>query len=103
MSAVYPPNQATTILVSTLVSSKIIYLPAISTINPGKLVTIKDLNGNAFNSSIFISTTGVDTIEYRFRPSSLYALLSTNFGAVTLIPDTRTNWAVIQQYTTNAM
>jgi hypothetical protein len=103
MSAVYPPNQTTTIMVSTLVSSKIIYLPSISTIQPGKFFCIKDINGNAFRSSIYISTTGVDTIEYLFRPSSLYALLSTNNGAVVLMPDTMTNWAVLQQYTTNAI
>lgn len=103
MSAVFPPNQTTTIMVSTLVSSKIIYLPAISTIQPGKFFCIKDANGNAFRSSIFISTTGLDTIEYNPRPSTLYALLSTNYGAVVLMPDTRTNWAVLQQYTTNAM
>ena len=103
MSAVYPPIQATNIFVSTLTSSKIIFLPAISTIQIGKLYSIKDLNGNASRSSIFISTTGVDTFDYQFRPSTLCAIMSTNFASLSLIPDSRTNWSIIQYYTANAM
>lgn len=104
MSAVYPPSATTTILISTLTSSKIIYLPSISTLSAlGKPYIIKDINGNASRSSIFISTTGVDTFDYKFRPSSLCAILSTNYGAVSFIPDTRTNWSIVSQYTQNAI
>ena len=104
MSAVYPPTLTTVILVSTLTSSKIIYLPSISTLATlGKPYIIKDINGNALQSSIYISTTGVDTFDYKFRPSSLCALLSTNYGSVTLIPDSLTNWSVVSQYTQNAI
>ena len=100
MSAVYPPNLTTAILVSTLTTSKIIYLPSISTLATlGKPFIIKDINGNASKSSIFISTTGVDTFDYKFRPSSLCGILSTNYASLTLIPDTRTNWSVVSQYT----
>lgn len=103
MSAVFPPTQATTIFVSTLTSSKIIYLPVISTIQLGKLYVIKDINGNAGRSSIFLSTTGLDSFDYQFRPSTAFALISTNFASLTLIPDSITNWSVVQYYTANAM
>ena len=103
MSAVYPPTQATTILVSTLTSSKIIYLPVISTIQLGKIYCIKDINGNAGRSSIYLSTTGMDTFDYGFRPSTAYALISTNYASVTLIPDSIINWSVVQYYTANAI
>ena len=104
MTAVYPPSATTAILISTLTSSKIIYLPSISTLTTlGKPYIIKDINGNASKSSIFISTTGVDTFDYKFRPSSLCAILSTNYGALTLIPDSLTNWSVISHYTQNAI
>lgn len=102
MAAVFPPTVPTTIMVSTLTSSKIIYLPPVST-NLGKLLYIKDANGNAARSSIFISTTGVDTFEYRFRPSTLCAIMSTNNASVLLAPDGGTSWFVLQYYISNAI
>ena len=104
MSAVFPPSATTAILISTLTSSKIVYLPSISTlVTLGKPYIIKDINGNASKSSIFISTTGVDTFDYKFRPSSVCAIMSTNFASVTLIPDSITNWSVVSQYLENAI
>lgn len=103
MSAVFPPTIPTTIMVSTLQSSKIIYLPAVSTLNLGKLLYIKDANGNAFRSSIFVSTTGLDTFDYRVRASTISAILSTNYASLLIAPDGGTSWLVLQYYTSNAI
>lgn len=103
MSAVYPPTTATNLLINTLCTSKIVYLPAISTIGSGKLYYIKDICGNAGRSSIFLSTTGLDTIDNSFRPSTLYALMSTNFQSVLLASDGALNWMVLQNYNANAI
>jgi hypothetical protein len=78
-------------------------LPAASTIGPGRLVFVKDICGNAANSSIYLSTTGLDTLDNRFRPSTLYALMSTNFQAVLLAPDGILNWMILQNYNSNAI
>ncbi len=64
---------------------------------------IKDICGNAANSSIFISTTGLDTIENQFRPSTLYGLMSTNFQSILLASDGLLNWMVLQNYNTNSV
>ena len=82
MSAVFPPTTATQLLINTLNSSKIVYLPAISTIGAGKLYSIKDICGNAAKSSIFVSTTGLDVLENSARGSTTYALMSTNFQPI---------------------
>ena len=79
------------------------YLPAISTIGAGKLYYIKDICGNAGNSSIYLSTTGLDTFENQFRPSTLYALMSTNFQSVLLASDGALNWMILQNYNTNVI
>jgi hypothetical protein len=100
---VYPPTLTTNILVNTRTTPKIVYLPAASTIGPGRLVFVKDICGNAANSSIYLSTTGLDTFENRFRPSTLYALMSTNFQAVLLAPDGILNWMILQNYNANAI
>jgi hypothetical protein len=100
--AVFTPVGTTTnILVNTRTQSKIVYLPAASTIGGGKLVFVKDICGNAANSSIFISTTGLDSFDYRFRPSTLCALMSTNNGSVLLAPDGVLNWLILQFYSAN--
>jgi hypothetical protein len=103
MSAVFAPLTTTNLLINTLCTSKIVYLPAISTVGQGKLYHIKDICGNAARSSIFISTTGLDTIENRFRPSTLYALMSTNFQSVLLASDGALNWMVLQNYNANVV
>ena len=97
MSAVYPSTLTTTLLVNTLRTSKIIYLPAVSTISTGKLFYIKDICGNAARSSIFICTTGLDTLEKRLSTS--FGYMSTNWGSLLLAADGGTNWMVLQNYT----
>ena len=101
MSAVFPPTTATQLLINTLTSSKIVYLPAISTIGAGKLYSIKDICGNAARSSIFVSTTGLDVLENSARGSTTYALMSTNFQSVLLASDGQLNWMILQNYTAN--
>ena len=100
---VYPPTTATNILVNTRTAPKIVYLPAASTIGAGKLIFIKDICGNAAKSSIYLSTTGLDSFDYKYRPSTLYALMSTNFQSVLLAPDGILNWMILQNYNTNVI
>jgi hypothetical protein len=100
---VIAPNLTTSLLVNTRTQPKIVYLPAASTIRSGKLYFIKDICGNAANSSIFVSTAGIDTFENFFRPSTLYALMSTNFQSILLASDGATSWMVLQNYNANVI
>lgn len=97
------PATTTNLLVNTWLTSKIVYLPAASTINAGKFFYIKDICGNAAKSTIYISTVGLDKIDQSFPPSTLYGYLSTNFGSVLLAPDGGTNWMVLQNYILNGV
>ena len=103
MASINFPATTTSLLVNTWSTSKIVYLPAVSTIGPGKFFYIKDICGNAAKSTIYISTQGLDKIEWSFPPSTLYGYLSTNFGSVLLAPDGGTNWMVLQNYTLNGV
>jgi len=103
MASINFPATTTSLLVNTWTTSKIVYLPAVSTINQGKFFYIKDICGNAAKSTIYISTVGLDKIEWSFPPSTLYGYLSTNFGSVLLAPDGGTNWMVLQNYTMNGV
>ena len=89
--SVNPPATVTNLLINTLASNKIVFLPAASTMS-GHLYTIKDICGNAAASSIFVSTVGLDTID----SIATRAILSTTFGGVTMASDGRTNWMVLQ-------
>ena len=100
---VYPPTTTTNLLINTRTAPKIVYLPAASTIAGGKLYFVKDICGNCGNSSIFLSTTGLDTFENRFRPSTLYTLMSTNFQAMLLASDGMLNWMILQNYNANVI
>jgi len=103
MASINFPATTTSLLVNTWTTSKIVYLPPVSTIGAGKFFYIKDICGNAAKSTIFISTVGLDRIEQSSPPSTLYGFLSTNFGSVLLAPDGGTNWMVLQNYTLNAV
>jgi len=100
MSTINFPLTTTSLFVNTLNTNKIIYLPAASTINAGRLFYIKDICGNAAASSIYIYTTGMDRIENR---SSIYAHMSTNYGSVLMAPDGALNWYFLQHYYKNAL
>lgn len=103
MLNIYPPTITTNILVNTRLQPKIVYLPAASTIGPGRMMYIKDMCGNAGVSSIYLSTTGLDSFDYKFRPSTVYALMSTNFQSVLLASDGIVNWLVLQNYVSNVI
>lgn len=103
MSAINFPLTTTSLFVNTLTTNKIIYLPAASTIGAGRLFYIKDICGNAATSSIYISTTGMDRIENRYNPSTLYAPMSTNYGSILMAPDGYLNWYFLQHYYKNAV
>jgi hypothetical protein len=102
-ASIFPPTMTTSILVNTRTQPKIVYLPAVSTVGSGKMYYIKDICGTAGVSSIFLSTTGLDSFDYRFRPSTLYALMSTNFQSVLLAADGQLNWLILQNYNANAI
>lgn len=103
MLNIYPPTTTTSILVNTRAQPKIVYLPAASTIQAGRLWFIKDICGNAANSSIYLSTTGRDSFDGRNYASTQYGLMSTNFQAVLLAPDGLLNWMILQNYNTNVI
>lgn len=102
-ASIFPPTLATNILVNTRTQPKIVYLPAVSTVGAGKLYYIKDICGNAGVSSIYLSTTGLDSFDYKFRPSTIYALMSTNFQSVLLGSDGLLNWLILQNYNSNVI
>jgi hypothetical protein len=103
MSAINFPLATTSLFVNTLTTNKIIYLPAASTVGAGRLFYIKDICGNAARSSIYISTIGMDRIENRHQPSTLYAVMSTNYGSILMAPDGALNWYFLQHYHRNAI
>jgi hypothetical protein len=103
MSSITPPTTFTNILINTWTSSKTVLLPSVSTVGAGKLYFIKDICGNAANSSIFISATGLDLLENSARTSTLYGLMSTNFQSVLLASDGLLNWMILQNYNSNSI
>ena len=81
-------NNSMIIPVNLSSSWKTITLPAIST-NPGRFLIFKDLYGNAANSTLRLSTTGVDTIE-RSNVSSI--VLSNAYGSWWFTNDGISRW-----------
>jgi hypothetical protein len=100
---IYLPTTTTSLLVNTRTLPKIVYLPAASTIGSGKLFFIKDICGNAANSSIYLSTTGRDLFDGRAGSSIVYGLMSTNFQSLLLAPDGSLNWMILQNYNANVI
>lgn len=110
MQSYYPNKLINSVYVNTLNSSKVFYLPVVSTIPPGTLLYIKDICGNAANSSIILSTVSYfDTIEGKASYTSTfsnitspsYSILNTNYASVLLMPDGKTNWMVLQNNINN--
>jgi len=89
--------------VDTTSTRKIVFLPVASTVGAGRLLWIKDISGNAAVSSIYISTIGMDRIENRFAPSTLFAVMSTSYGSVMMTTDGILNWYFLQHYYRNAI
>ena len=74
--------------------SKTFTLPVVST-NQGRMLIFKDYYGNSANSTIRLSTIGLDRIE---RSSVSSMALSQTFGAWTFMNDGRTNWFLTDVY-----
>lgn len=75
--------------------SKVLYLPAASTVR-GMSYTIHDVAGNCSPiSSIYISTTGLDKIDL----TNTLVQLSTSLQSFRVMAHNSTNYAVLQNYT----
>jgi hypothetical protein len=95
------PSNTTTIVISTLTSSRIVKLPAASTVS-GRILNIKSLN--YLNSTIRISTTGLDTLENFYQANStFYGIISTPNTSLTLASDGILNWMVLGMYRQNVV
>lgn len=88
------PTGAMIIPVNLSSSFKTFTLPTVST-NAGRMLIFKDMFGNAANSTLRLSTLGLDRIE-RSNVSSM--VLSNAFGAWTFMNDGFTNWFLTNAY-----
>lgn len=79
--------------VDTFSTFKILMLPTASTIQDIPLI-IRDTNGNASVSSIFVSTQRFDLIDH--FASTLE--LSTNFQSLRVVPYSTTRYAITLNY-----
>lgn len=102
MTSIYN-STTTTLLVDTTSTRKIVFLPVASTVGAGRLLWIKDISGNAGTNLIYISTIGMDRIENRFAPSTLFAFMSTAYSSVLMTSDGMLNWYFLQHYYRNAV
>jgi len=102
MTSIYN-STTTTLLVDTTSTRKIVFLPVASTVGAGRLLWIKDISGNAATNGIYISTIGMDRIENRFAPSTMFAVMSTSYGSVMMTTDGILNWYFLQHYYRNAV
>lgn len=91
------PNNAFLIPVNVSSSYKTFTLPVVST-NAGRMLIFKDMFGCSTNSTIRLSTIGLDRIE-RSNISSI--VLANNYGAWTFMNDGFTNWFQTNVYTNN--
>lgn len=89
------PTNTFLIPVNVSSSYKTFTLPVVST-NPGRMIIFKDMFGCSTNSTIRLSTIGLDRIE-QSNVSSM--VLSNNYGAWTFMNDGFTNWFQTNVYT----
>jgi len=88
------PTAQSFILVDTRTGpNKVLFLPAASTIQ-GRYLSIKDYFGGATNSSMTISTTGLDRIDQR----GIRYTLASSFGSVMLLSDGARSWNMLGLY-----
>jgi len=88
------PTAQSFILVDTRTGpNKVLFLPAASTIQ-GRYLSIKDYFGGATNSSMTISTTGLDRIDQR----AIRYTLASSFGSVMLLSDGARSWNMMGLY-----
>jgi hypothetical protein len=88
------PTAQSFLLVDTRTGpNKVLFLPTASTIQ-GRYLSIKDYYGNATNSSLTISTTGLDRIDQR----GIRYTLASSFGSVMLLSDGLRSWNMLGLY-----
>ena len=80
-------------LADTRTERKVVYLPAASTAQ-GRMITIKDYYGTTTQSTLTISTLGLDRIE----ATSNSLLLNTDFESIEFIGAGTTNWSIVGNY-----
>lgn len=88
------PNNSLILPVNLSSSWKTLTLPAVST-NPGRFLILKDVYGNAANSTLRLSTTGLDTIE---RSNVYSVILSNSYGAWWFTNDGISRWFLADAY-----
>lgn len=88
------PSNVTVIPVNLSSTWKTFTLPVVSS-NQGRILIFKDYYGASANSSIRLSTIGLDRIE---RSSVSSMVLSQTFGAWTFMNDGLTNWFLTDVY-----
>lgn len=88
------PNNSFLIPVNLSSSFKTFTLPVVSS-NPGRMLIFKDVFGNAANSTIRLSTIGLDRLELS-NVSSM--VLSNAYGAWTFLNDGITKWFLTNAY-----
>ena len=84
---------STSTYVNTISTSTVLTLPPASTVSPTTIYYIQDATGNAAASTIYIYTSGSDTIE-----NQTLAFLNANFASIFLASDSISNWMVLQYY-----
>lgn len=94
VSNVTIPTTQSFLLVDTRTGpNKVLFLPTASTLQ-GRYLSIKDYYGNATNSSLTISTTGLDRIDQR----GIRCVLGSSFGSVIFLSDGLRSWNLLGLY-----
>lgn len=98
-TAVYPSPNTSLVFVNLTNQSKRVVLPQISQISPNTdlsmTYTIKDINGMAGFSTLFVSTSGGDLIESYSIP---IVAIDDNYAAVDFVAQPQTNTWLITNY-----
>jgi hypothetical protein len=98
-TAVFASPNKSLIFVDLTNVSKIVVLPQISQISPksnlSMTYTIKDVNGMAAFSTLFIETSGIDVIE---SSASSNLAIDDNYAAIELVAQPQTNTWLITNY-----
>ena len=100
MSWAFPTEGNSYYFINTTNSSRNFFLPP-AALNSGRILMIKDQNGNASQSTIYISPTNTDTIErYTTAASTIVSMvIRSNYGSMTFGSDGISNWMILQNYT----
>lgn len=88
------PNSCMILPVNTSSSFKTFTLPVVST-NAGRMIILKDVYGTSTNSSIRLSTIGVDTIELS---NVNFTVLANNYGSWWFANDGISRWFFTDAY-----